>query len=116
MARPGMESSDKRASTRLPIETTVRYGSEGEMTAGRGFDLSENGMGFTGSRLFPVGTTLEIEFRMNTSHAGWFRVKGGVRRSAQDGMGVEFLNIGSAVKAQILKAIYQELAMQRRQA
>jgi len=86
------------------------------MTAGRGFDLSENGIGFTGSRLSPVGATLKIEFQMNSSHAEWFRVKGVVRRSAQDRMGVEFLNIGPAVKTQILKAIYHELAIQRRQA
>src|SRR6266567_9609800 len=115
MARSGMHSTDKRASARLPVKTAVRYEINGEMTAGRGFDLSENGIGFTGGRLSPVGATLKIEFQMNSSHAEWFRVKGVVRRSAQDGMGVEFLDIGSAVKTQILKAIYHELAIQRRQ-
>jgi hypothetical protein len=116
MARAGMESPDKRASARLPVETTVRYQSEGEITGGRGFDLSENGIGFQGGRLLPVGAAVEIEFRMTASHGEWFRVKGVVRRSTHHGMGVEFLGIGPAIRSEILKAIYHELAIRRRQA
>ncbi len=116
MARLGMESSDKRTCARLPIKTTVRYQSAGEITGGLGFDLSESGIGFTGGRLLAVGTTVEIEFRMNASHGEWFKLKGVIRRSTQEGMGVEFLGIGPAIKTQILKAIYHELAIHRRQA
>ena len=115
MARAGMESADKRAAARLPIETTVRYGSDGEIEGGRGFDLSENGIGFQGDRALAVGTAIEIEFRMNSSHQ-WFKVKGVVRRATHHGMGVEFLGIGPTIKSQILKAIYHELAIRRRQA
>src|SRR5215471_11605767 len=115
MAIPGMESSDKRASARLPIRTTVRYESEGEITGGNGFDLSENGIGFQGGRPLPVGAAVEIEFRMTSSHQ-WFKVKGVIRRSTHHGMGLEFLGIGPAIRSQILKAIYHELAIQRRQA
>jgi hypothetical protein len=111
-----MESSDKRASARLPIETAVRYGSEGEVTGGQGFDLSENGIGFQGGRLLPVGAAVEIEFRMTASNSEWFKVKGVVRRSTDHGMGVEFLGIGPGIRSQILKAIYHHLAIQRRQA
>jgi hypothetical protein len=53
---------------------------------------------------------------MSSSHGQWFKVKGIVRRSTQNCMGVEFLNLGPATRSQILKAIYHELAIQRRQA
>jgi hypothetical protein len=53
---------------------------------------------------------------MSSSHGEWFKVKGVVRRSTHHGMGVEFLGIGPATRSQILKAIYHELAIQRRQA
>jgi len=107
--------TDRRASLRLATEIMVRYGQAGEMTAGRGYDLSESGIGFTGCKLFPLGTTLDIEFSIGASQAEWFRVRGIVLYSKPDRMGVEFLETSAESKTRILKAIYHELAMRRRE-
>ncbi len=72
-----------------------------------------NGIAFRGERLFPVGAHLEIEFRIDSSHAEWFKAKGGVRHVTQDRMGVEFLELSEADKIGLLKAIYHELAVRR---
>src|SRR5215469_3725301 len=89
---------DRRASRRLAAEIMVRYGQAGQMTAGRGYDLSHTGIGFTGYRLFPLGTTLDIEFSIDAAHAEWFKVRGIVLYAKADRMGVEFLETSAENK------------------
>lgn len=107
---------DRRASRRLAAEITVRYGQAGQMTPGRGYDLSQTGIGFTGCRLFPLGTTLDIEFSIDASQAEWFKVKGIVLYAKADRMGVEFLDTSAENKTRILKAIRHQQATGRREA
>jgi len=104
---------NRRRCLRLAAQISVRYGRPGKMTTGRGFDLSEHGIGFTGERLFPVGSTLDIEFRIDSPHAEWFRFTGTVRHAEQDRMGLEFVDLGEADKMRILQVIYHELAIRR---
>lgn len=109
-----MEWVDRRVFPRLPIETTVRYGNSGQRIAGSGFDLSENGIGFLGSRALPVGASLEIEFCLNSSDSKWFSVTGIVRRLRNYRMGVEFTETDPAMRANILRAICHESAIECR--
>ena len=102
-----------RQSPRLKAKISVRYRSDSNMAAGEGFDLSERGICFSGESIFPVGTKLEIEFRIDSPHAEWFRTRGIVRHLEEDRMGVEFQQIGDADRVRILQAIYHELALRR---
>jgi len=58
-----------RGPARLLAEFAVRYGSKDEMLVGKGTDLSEKGIGFTGSKIFPPGTSLAIEFHIDAAGA-----------------------------------------------
>ena len=105
--------ADMRQSPRLKTKITVRYRSDSAMVQGDGFDLSEKGISFSGESVLPVGTYVEIEFRIDSPHAEWFRTKGIVRHVEQNRMGVEFHQIGDAARIKILQAIYHELALRR---
>jgi len=74
---------------------------------------SESGIGFSGEKLFPGGTTLEIEFRIGSAHAEWFKVKGVVRHTQNGQMGVEFIEMSESVKLRIRKVVFHELAIQQ---
>ncbi len=102
-----------RASPRVLAEIEVRYGVQDERILGRGFDLSESGIGFRGEKLFPGGTTVEIEFRIGSAHAEWFKVKGVVRHTQNGQMGVEFIEMSESVKLRIRKVVFHELAIQQ---
>ncbi len=113
-----MGRTDRRPFPRLAAEITVRYGQAGQMSAGRGYDLSVNGLGFTGCKAFPLGATLDIEFRIDSPHSDseWFRVRGIVLYSKPDRMGVEFVETSAESRTRILKAINHELAIRHREA
>lgn len=102
-----------RASPRVLAEIEVRYGVQEERILGRGCDLSESGIGFRGEKLIPGGATIEIEFRIASAHAEWFRVKGVVRHIQNGRMGVEFIEMNEPVKLRIRKAVYHELAIRQ---
>lgn len=107
--------TDRRKSLRLVGEVTVRYGPAGEMTAGRGYDLSESGIGLTGCKPFPLGTKLDLEFCIDSAQAECFRARGIVLYSKPDRMGVEFVEISAESRNQIRTAIRHELAIRRRE-
>lgn len=107
--------TDRRKSLRLAGEVTVRYGQAGEMIGGRGYDLSESGIGLTGLRPFPLGTKLDLEFWIDSAEAEWFRARGIVLYSKPDRMGVEFVEISAESRNRIRTAICHELAIRHRE-
>ena len=96
-----------RGPARLVAEFQVRYGSKDEMFMGRGTDVSEKGLGFTGAKTFPPGSSLSIELHLDSAGAQWFKVQGIVRDVAQERMGVEFVDMAEPEKMRLLKAIYR---------
>lgn len=103
-----MEEKKLRGPARLQAEIAVRYGSQGEMLEGKGEDISERGIGFTGEKVFFPGATLDIEFCIDPAGAEWFKAQGVVRDARQERMGVEFVEMDEAAKLRILKAIYRQ--------
>ncbi len=99
-----------RGPARLLAEFAVRYGSNDEMLVGKGTDVSEKGIGFTGSKIFPPGTSLAIEFHIDAAGAEWFKVQGVVRDVTQERIGVEFVDMAEPEKMRLLKAIYRASA------
>ena len=96
-----------RAFPRVLVESEVRYGVHDEKILGRGSDLSESGIGFRGEKLFPVGTKVEIEFRIGSAQAEWIGAKGVVRHIRDRRMGVEFIEVSEVDKLRIRKAVAQ---------
>lgn len=97
-----------RGPGRLVTEFAVRYGTKDEMLEGRGTDVSEKGIGFKGTKIFPEGTSVELKFSLGSNNAEWFTAQGVVRDVAEERMGVEFVNMSEAERMRLLKAIYRE--------
>lgn len=105
---------DRRACPRWHTHLDVRYSSGESQAEGRGVDISETGIGFRGTPVWPVGTTLELRFKPDSPVAEWFRTRAVVRNVADDRMGAEFVGLGSADRIRILEMIYRDIAIRRR--
>ena len=105
---------DRRSSQRWSTHLVVRYGLGSDLIPGDGYDISETGLGVTGERLFPAGTLIEVNFRVDAPHVEFFKAKGIVRHSGEGKMGVEFVDLGPAQRAEILEMIYLDIALRRR--
>ena len=112
--REGSYGPDRRACPRWRTDLDVRYGESDTLADGKGVDISETGIGFRGSRIWPVGTTLELRFKPDSPVADWFRARVVVRNVVSDRMGAEFVGMGSADRMRILEMIYRDIALRRR--
>ena len=101
-----------RAFPRWPTDLEVRYGTQ-ELVSGRAMDISEGGIGFTGTVNYPVGSDIEICFR-HKAPVGWFKARGVVRHSDSERMGAQFVGLGLFDRTRILEMIYQDIATRRR--
>jgi PilZ domain-containing protein len=110
----GTAGPDRRACPRWHTHLQVRYGNGAAQVDGQGVDISETGIGFTGAQVWPVGTTLDLRFKPDSPVAEWFRARAVVRNVADDRMGAEFVEMGSADRMRILEMIYRDIALRRR--
>ena len=106
MNRPAAVAHERRAQERLPAHIELRYGTNGEYILAETCDLSPQGIGILGPRLFPIGTVLDLRFRSPREGTGTMMfLKGTVCHAAQQHLGVRFLGISAADQQDLRSAV-----------
>ena len=85
------QPEERRQSPRSTAQFEVRYGYGRRMHEGQGFNYSSGGLAFTGPRQFPVGTELDVRYRLKPEEQ-WIRARALIRHRIAGVMGVEFLS------------------------
>ena len=110
------QNSDQRYAPRIPVEVEVHVTqtSDHNFYTGLTNNVSEGGIFVATSHIFPVGATLDFEFRLEQD-AQPIKTKGVVRwvrsheslRSADvaTGMGIQFLGLDASVRDRIQRFI-----------
>lgn len=96
----------RRIFPRWRLRFVVHYGMDRELFTGDGHEISEGGMIFSGERLYPSGTEIELHYQPDLNDVGkWFKVRAVVRHVVGNKMGAEFLNMGITDRIKLLQAI-----------
>ncbi len=114
MLSPDKNVIDRRTFPRYGIPLKVRYGIGEQLTDGDAVDISQGGIGFTGQKTQAVGEQIQINFQFAPPVNKLFSMHAVIRRVVEKRMGAKFLSIGPVEHSEILQAIYQYLALQRR--
>lgn len=102
---PVQRSSNRRAFPRWAGHFELRCKIGMESVDGSPFEISEGGLSFEVNRPLPVGTELELEYRLQGSQDAWVKVRTIVRHADGNRVGVEFLNLKLADRLQIVDSI-----------
>ena len=101
---------ERRTDRRIPAEIAIRYGTQGEYRRAETCDISSAGVGLIAPVLYPVGTEIDLRFELpEQPHRGLVLLRGLVRHSAGNRMGVRFENLVGPEHAKVLELI-RELA------
>ena len=104
-------SSERRKHHRLSAKIDVRYGTNGEYRIARACDIGEGGIGLAVPVSFPVGTEVDLRFQGHGQvHGELILLRARVRHSGEDRMGLEFVNVPSRERAQLLRLLDALLA------
>jgi hypothetical protein len=91
LPEPG-SAPERRSQSRAAMDFEVRYGMcGGALAACEGQDFSAGGMSFTGSKIYPPGTELELRYRL-AGKEQWTKLRALVRHRDGDRMRVKFLS------------------------
>jgi len=99
------EVAEKRAEPRLPAHFEVHYRVGGEQVRGWAYDISSGGLGLLGERSYPAGSEINVQFEGAGAKGSLLRVKGVVRWSSGQRMGVELVNVAPAYHQRILEIV-----------
>ena len=94
-------ASNRRAFPRWSADFSVRYNDGGNFLDGKPVEIGEGGLSFVGAKPFPLGTNMEVEFRLGDA-PDWVRIKGVVRHSDGNTTGIEFLNLRRADRLKLV--------------
>ncbi len=100
--------SNRRAFPRWKAPYEVRYGVGKELQEGQPLEIGEGGLSFTGEKLYPLETELNVQYRLACdaqNDKAWVTVKAIVRHSEAGKLGVEFLNLMRADRLKIVDFI-----------
>lgn len=93
---------ERRRAPRTVLSFTVRYGIGQDLIEGTGCDISETGIAFLGSKLFPVGAEITLHYRLEGNSADpWSRTRAIIRNLDGRRMGAEFTIIHPRDRAQL---------------
>ena len=99
---------ERRTDRRIPAQIAIRYGTQGEYRRAESCDISSAGVGLIAPICYPVGTELDLRFELpEQPHRGLILLRGLVRHSAGNRMGVRFENIQGPEHARVLELIHQ---------
>ncbi len=94
---------ERRAFPRWPADLDVRYGQGENRAAGHSFEISAEGMRFSGPRSYPLGAELDLEFRVGPGETDVIQPRAAVRYSDGEVLGVEFVKIRISDRLRIIE-------------
>jgi PilZ domain-containing protein len=101
---PGKNAPDRR----IPAQIAIRYGRQGEYRQAERCRISSAGVGLIAPILLPVGTELDLRFEQaGRPQQGLVLLRGEVRHSAGNRMGVRFQDVSGREHARVLELIHQ---------
>ena len=92
------DPAELRRHQRLNVAFAVSYGVPDQLYAGQATDISEGGIAITATEMYPASAEIEVHCRLQEE---WVGVRGIVRRSCGDGLGVQFTEMGDRERAAI---------------
>lgn len=80
---PERRKKARRNWNRYQAQFEVRYGTGRELLPGQGVEIGEGGLAFTADKLYPVGTEIDVRYRLHADD-DWVKMKAVVRHVEAD--------------------------------
>jgi hypothetical protein len=98
------------------VQLSVAFAETDPRTTTPAANVSETGAYILTDRRVPVGTVIELCFAVLPEEPTLFEARGRVVRHGPDGMGIEFVDLGTPQRALVRKLIEREREMGHRTA